>query len=122
MYVVDATADRLIKEYGLKPDEIDTAYKLSHDYNDESNSKQTFKITLTCPLVPQSIYRRGAVKVTKKEMFYDLLTLLQDMPQDFVDSPVIQMEVEEVNQSQNATTKQPCNTKEQCSKNTMYAR
>jgi ribonucleoside-diphosphate reductase alpha chain len=31
-YVVDATADRLIKEYGLKPDEIDTAYKLSHDY------------------------------------------------------------------------------------------
>lgn len=31
MYVVDATADRLIKEYGLKPDEIDTAYKLSHD-------------------------------------------------------------------------------------------
>lgn len=31
-YVVDATADRLIKEYGLKPDEIDTAYKLSHNY------------------------------------------------------------------------------------------
>lgn len=31
-YVVDATADRLIKEYGLKPDEIDTAYKLSNDY------------------------------------------------------------------------------------------
>lgn len=32
MYVVDATADRLIKEYGLKADNIDTAYKLSHDY------------------------------------------------------------------------------------------
>jgi ribonucleoside-diphosphate reductase alpha chain len=32
MYVVDATADRLIKEYGLQPDGIDTAYKLSHDY------------------------------------------------------------------------------------------
>lgn len=32
MYVVDATADRLIKEYGLRPDEIDTAYKLSHEY------------------------------------------------------------------------------------------
>jgi ribonucleoside-diphosphate reductase alpha chain len=31
-YVVDATADRLIKEYGLAPDSIDTAYKLSHDY------------------------------------------------------------------------------------------
>jgi ribonucleoside-diphosphate reductase alpha chain len=31
-YVVDATADRLIKEYGLKPEEIDTAYKLSHNY------------------------------------------------------------------------------------------
>ena len=31
-YVVDATADRLIKEYGLKPDTIDTAYKLSHDF------------------------------------------------------------------------------------------
>jgi ribonucleoside-diphosphate reductase alpha chain len=31
-YVVDATADRLIKEYGLQPDSIDTAYKLSHDY------------------------------------------------------------------------------------------
>lgn len=31
-YVVDNTADRLIKEYGLKADEIDTAYKLSNDY------------------------------------------------------------------------------------------
>lgn len=31
-YVVDATAERLIKEYGLKADDIDTAYKLSHDY------------------------------------------------------------------------------------------
>ena len=31
-YVVDSTADLLIKEYGLDPDSIDTAYKLSHDY------------------------------------------------------------------------------------------
>jgi ribonucleoside-diphosphate reductase alpha chain len=31
-YVVDATADRLIKEYGLKPETIDTAYKLANDY------------------------------------------------------------------------------------------
>lgn len=31
-YVVDATADRLIKEYGVIPDKIDTAYKLSHNY------------------------------------------------------------------------------------------
>lgn len=31
-YVVDSTADQLIKEYGLDPDKIDTAYKLSHDY------------------------------------------------------------------------------------------
>ena len=31
-FVVDATADRLIKDYGLQPDSIDTAYKLSHDY------------------------------------------------------------------------------------------
>jgi ribonucleoside-diphosphate reductase alpha chain len=31
-YVVDATADRLIREYGLKPGNIDTAYKLSHNY------------------------------------------------------------------------------------------
>lgn len=32
MYVVDATADRLIKDYGLKPDTIETAYKLSSNY------------------------------------------------------------------------------------------
>lgn len=31
-YVVDATADRLIKEYGIAPESIDTAYKLSNDY------------------------------------------------------------------------------------------
>lgn len=31
-YVIDSTADLLIKEYGLNPDTIDTAYKLSHDY------------------------------------------------------------------------------------------
>ena len=31
-YVVDTTADQLIREYGLDPEKIDTAYKLSHDY------------------------------------------------------------------------------------------
>lgn len=31
-YVVDATADRLIKEYSCAPETIDTAYGLSHDY------------------------------------------------------------------------------------------
>jgi len=31
-YVVDATADQLIKEYGLDTSKIDTAYGLSHDY------------------------------------------------------------------------------------------
>ena len=31
-YVVDSTADLLIKEYGLEPNRIETAYKLSHDY------------------------------------------------------------------------------------------
>jgi ribonucleoside-diphosphate reductase alpha chain len=31
-YVVDATADRLIKEYSVDPNQIDTAYKLSHNY------------------------------------------------------------------------------------------
>ena len=31
-YVVDSTADLLIKEYGLDPNRIETAYKLSHDY------------------------------------------------------------------------------------------
>lgn len=31
-YVVDTTADQLIKEYGLDPSKIETAYGLSHDY------------------------------------------------------------------------------------------
>ena len=31
-YVVDSTADLLIKEHGLDPDKIETAYKLSHDF------------------------------------------------------------------------------------------
>src|ERR1700757_2549207 len=31
-YVVDATADRLIKDYAVDPATIDTAYKLSHNY------------------------------------------------------------------------------------------
>jgi ribonucleoside-diphosphate reductase alpha chain len=31
-YVVDATADRLIKTYSIDPDAIDTAYKLSNNY------------------------------------------------------------------------------------------
>jgi len=31
-FVIDSTADLLIREYGLNPDSIDTAYKLSHDY------------------------------------------------------------------------------------------
>lgn len=31
-YVVDSTADQLIKEYGLKPESIQTAYSLANDY------------------------------------------------------------------------------------------
>jgi len=31
-YVIDATAKRLVEEYDLDPDTIDTAYKLSSDY------------------------------------------------------------------------------------------
>lgn len=31
-FVIDSTAERLIKEYGLVAEGIDTAYKLSHDY------------------------------------------------------------------------------------------
>jgi ribonucleoside-diphosphate reductase alpha chain len=31
-YVVDSTADLLIREYGLNPDNIETAYKLSQDF------------------------------------------------------------------------------------------
>ena len=31
-YVVDSTADQLIRDYDLDPDSIDTAYGLSHDY------------------------------------------------------------------------------------------
>jgi ribonucleoside-diphosphate reductase alpha chain len=31
-YVVDATADRLIREYSIAPETIDTAYRLSHNY------------------------------------------------------------------------------------------
>jgi len=31
-YVIDATADRLIREYGVNPDKIDTAYSLSNNY------------------------------------------------------------------------------------------
>jgi len=31
-YVVDATAERIINEYGVKPEDVDTAYKLSSNY------------------------------------------------------------------------------------------
>ena len=31
-YVVDSTAEQLISDYGINPDKIDTAYKLSHNY------------------------------------------------------------------------------------------
>jgi ribonucleoside-diphosphate reductase alpha chain len=31
-YVVDGTAQRLIQDYGLKPEDIDTAYSMSTDY------------------------------------------------------------------------------------------
>ena len=31
-YVVDATAERLIQKYGIEPDKIETAYKLSHNF------------------------------------------------------------------------------------------
>lgn len=80
-----------------------------------------YKITLTCLSPQQLICRPGAVMVTQKEMLHDLQEFLQLMPPGSEDSPVIQMEVEEVNPSQNAATKMPCSTKEQCLKNTMYA-
>jgi ribonucleoside-diphosphate reductase alpha chain len=31
-YVIDATADRIIKDFGVRAENVDTAYKLSHNY------------------------------------------------------------------------------------------
>ena len=88
---------------------------------DESNSKQTFKITLTCPSAQQLIYQPGELKETIQTVCDSSLKPLLNMLLGYVDLHVTQMEVEEVNQSQKLTTPQPCTTKEQCSKSTTCA-
>ena len=89
--------------------------------NKESNSKQTYKITLICQLAPQSISPRGGLKAIVKRMFPASQRLWQPTPQGSVGLLVTRMEVEEVNPSPNVTMKQQSKTKEQSSKSTTCA-
>jgi hypothetical protein len=81
--------------------------------NDESSSKRTFKITLTCQSAPLSIYHRGDQKITTKVEYPTLHELLLVMHRVYAASHVTQMEVEEVNPSPQSPTKKPSSTKEQ---------
>ncbi len=64
--------------------------------NNESNSKQIFKITLTCQSAQPLIFPLGVQKETEKKTLELLQGYLASMRPDYGDLPVIQMEVEEV--------------------------
>ena len=119
-YVVDATAERMIQEYGADPATIDTAYKLSHDY--ERRIKFQADITLTCQFQVPSTCLPGEVKETQKMILDASLKRLRNTLHGYEGSRVIQMEVEEVNPSLKSVTKKPSSTKELSTKNTTFAK
>lgn len=75
--------------------------------NEESNSKQTFKITLTCQSAAQLTSQAGALKETLNRMFQDLPTRYRNMRLAFGALHVTQTVVEEVSPSQKLPTKKP---------------
>src|SRR5574343_726395 len=89
--------------------------------SEESNSKQTFRITLTCQFHPRLISLLGEPKTTTKDKFFALARHLLDMHQGLGVSPAIQMEVEEVNPLQRSPSPTPLNTRALCSPSTMSA-
>ena len=96
-YVIDSTADLLIKQYGINPNSIETAYGLSSNYEQRIKFQADIQdyidmsISSTINLLPVGIERKF-----RESMLDALLKHLQNMPRDFGDSHVIQMEVEEV--------------------------
>ena len=80
--------------------------------NEESDFKPTYKITLTCPLVPRLTSHLGAPEETMKEWCETLLKCFHRMLQDFGDSQHIRMVVEEVNHSPESITEKQSNTEE----------
>jgi ribonucleoside-diphosphate reductase alpha chain len=92
-FVVDGTAEALIKQYGTDPNKIESALDLSSNYE----QRIKFKITLICQFQVPSISQVGGVKGILNQMSHSLQTHLAGTLHDYEDLPVIQMEVEEVN-------------------------
>ena len=90
----------MIKEYGVAPDTIDTAYKLSHDYERRIKFQadiqdyvdMSISSTINLPAWDQGTITNRALE--------HLLVFLLDMHQDSAVSLVTLTEVEEVNPSQ----------------------
>src|SRR5688572_30081250 len=89
--------------------------------NEESSSKLTFRITLTCPLAAQSTYHLGEVKEIIQTGFRTSLEHWLSTHSDFVGLPAILTVLAVDNQSPSVTTKQPLPTKAPSLKNTMSA-
>jgi hypothetical protein len=89
--------------------------------NDESSSKQTFKITLTCQLAPQSISHLGEVKAIAKQMLAISQRALHGMRHDYEVlrvTPTVHVEVSHLPSSH---TKKPSSTKARSLRSTTSA-
>src|SRR5690554_1177034 len=79
--------------------------------NEESSSKQTYKITWICQFPVQSTSQVGEVREILRKTSRDLQASLRSMLPDSVASPAIRMEVEEVSPSRKSSTKRRSSTK-----------
>jgi hypothetical protein len=79
--------------------------------NEESSSKRTYKITLTCQSALPLISLNGEQKTIMSRRYKSLQASLQDTLLDYEASLVIPMEVEEVNPSPSSPLKKQRSTK-----------
>ena len=97
-YVVDSTADQLIKEYGLDPSKIDTAYGLSHDYEQrikfQADIQDYVDMSISSTI---NLPSWGSQRKSANQMLRDLQKHFAKYAPRLRGFTVIQMEVEEVN-------------------------
>jgi ribonucleoside-diphosphate reductase alpha chain len=95
-YVIDSTADLLIKQYGIDPNTIETAYGLSSNYEQRIKFQADIQDYVDMSISSTINLPSWGSKKMMKDLSSALHRRLLRMLPGSEDSHVIQMEVEEV--------------------------
>ena len=96
-YVIDSTADLLIKQYGINPNSIETAYGLSSNYEQRIKFQADIQDYIDMSISSTINLPSWGTKENNENSVEQICSdSYQHMRRVFEDLPVIQMVVEEV--------------------------